>query len=358
MAKKDLGYIELEWTCPNCKSRNKGAEKICSSCGAAQPESVQFDKPLQQELITDEERLAQAKAGPDIHCAYCGARNRATEKICSNCGADLVEGKARETGQIIGAFKDAPGEKQVCPNCGHENLAENLKCVSCGSPLKRPDIAPTPTAPKPSTPKRPPIILFVVLGIVLIGACLLISSLFRTSDVTAKVNQRYWERTVVLQQYGPVTREDWRDEIPTEGEVLECQAKFRYESSVPVSGAEEICGTPYTVDEGSGFGKVVQDCTYRVYEDFCRYEIEDWSNLRQISLNGANDEPKWPETTLQQNQRYGTQGERYRIEFDTGKEIQVFETSEYSIYNQATPGSRWILAVNGLGQVVDIEPAQ
>ncbi len=39
-----------------------------------------------------------ASAGADIHCGFCGTRNPATATICSQCGADLKEGKARQAG--------------------------------------------------------------------------------------------------------------------------------------------------------------------------------------------------------------------------------------------------------------------
>ena len=111
MAEKEVGHIELEWICPNCSNRNKGSVTTCASCGAAQPENVQFVQPLQTELIKDVQIIEKAKAGPDIHCAFCGARNPAGTKICTNCGADLVEGKRRVAGQVIGAFKEKSGEQ-------------------------------------------------------------------------------------------------------------------------------------------------------------------------------------------------------------------------------------------------------
>jgi len=38
--KRTLGYIQNEWTCPNCDTRNKGGVKTCENCGAPQPENV------------------------------------------------------------------------------------------------------------------------------------------------------------------------------------------------------------------------------------------------------------------------------------------------------------------------------
>ena len=88
MARKEIGYIELHWTCPNCQGINPGSEETCMHCGAPQPEDVQFFQPTRQELITNEEKLADAAAGPDIHCPYCNARNRGDAEACSQCGGD------------------------------------------------------------------------------------------------------------------------------------------------------------------------------------------------------------------------------------------------------------------------------
>jgi ribosomal protein L40E len=98
MQKKELGYVELEWTCPTCKVRNPGTATICRGCGTAQPAGVKFEAPSATELVTDQAKIERAKAGPDIQCGFCNARNRADAKVCVQCGADLTAGKQREAG--------------------------------------------------------------------------------------------------------------------------------------------------------------------------------------------------------------------------------------------------------------------
>ena len=44
MTKKELGYVEMQWTCPNCGTINPGISRTCQQCGAAQPEDVQFEQ--------------------------------------------------------------------------------------------------------------------------------------------------------------------------------------------------------------------------------------------------------------------------------------------------------------------------
>jgi hypothetical protein len=70
MAKKSLGYVKLEWVCPNCSTRNLGPQKTCTSCGAPQPDNVEFEQAAQAEIIKEQAEIAKAKVGPDIHCHY------------------------------------------------------------------------------------------------------------------------------------------------------------------------------------------------------------------------------------------------------------------------------------------------
>jgi predicted RNA-binding Zn-ribbon protein involved in translation (DUF1610 family) len=103
MTRKTVGYVELEWTCPNCGTRNRGTDKKCVACGLPQPADIAFEQQVQEELITDQAVAQQAQQGPDIHCPYCGTRNLAGAERCKQCGGDLVGGKARESGRVVGA---------------------------------------------------------------------------------------------------------------------------------------------------------------------------------------------------------------------------------------------------------------
>src|SRR5512143_3696148 len=134
--RRTLGYSENEWTCPNCNTRNKGSNKFCENCGAPQPENVQFELPSEQKFVSDEEQIKAAQAGADIHCPFCGTRNPATAKTCSQCGGDLTEGKARESGRVMQTPAAQP-KVIKCTNCGTENPSSNSVCSNCGSPLPK-----------------------------------------------------------------------------------------------------------------------------------------------------------------------------------------------------------------------------
>ena len=63
--RRTLGYVQNEWTCPNCSTRNKGGLKTCQNCGAPQPENVKFELPSEQNFVTDDAALKAAQAGAD-----------------------------------------------------------------------------------------------------------------------------------------------------------------------------------------------------------------------------------------------------------------------------------------------------
>ncbi|MCL4823341.1 MAG: hypothetical protein KJZ57_03895, partial [Anaerolineales bacterium] len=63
-SRQSKGFVELEWICPNCNSRNPGPKKTCQNCGAPQPENVEFHLPADAKLIQDANVAKIAGAGP------------------------------------------------------------------------------------------------------------------------------------------------------------------------------------------------------------------------------------------------------------------------------------------------------
>ena len=353
MAKKKLGYVELHWECPNCSTINPGGEKVCKGCAAPQPEDVEFFQASQQQLIQDEERLKKAKAGADIHCAYCGARNPAGAASCSQCKADLSEGTQRKAGQVVGAYKAGAVQQVACPNCGAQNPETTSRCSQCGGSLsKTPEPQYTAPAKPAAKPKRGAL---AVLGLVLLAFCVGIYFIFlRTDSATGTVTGVEWERSVVIEGLVPVEYEDWFDEIPADGEVVSCTEEKRDETDQPIEGAVEICGTPYSVDTGSGYAEVVQDCIYEIYEDYCTYTLLDWAEVDVVSVTGQDANVYWPDPFLAIDERTGEVEESYTILFDVDGERYTHVTGDYDLFKQATIGSTWNLEINSIDGVQSI----
>ena len=364
MAKKSLGYVELQWTCSNCNTQNPGTQKTCLSCGMPQPEDVAFEQPAQEEVITDETKQALAQAGPDVHCYYCGSRNPANASTCSQCGADLTAGTKRKSGRVLGAHRHEQAEPVNCPACGTANEANAPKCVQCGASLAEPPVpAESPAPVAAAKPKRGGVALLGGAGLViLIVLCIAAALAFfilsgRTEDITGTVDSTSWARTVTIEGLVPVDYEAWHDEIPAGGLVGSCSPSVRRVQDEPTANSREICGTPYTVDTGSGFGEVVQDCQYEVLEDFCEYTVEEWREIDKASLTGDSFTQHWPELNLTTSQREGDRTESYRCIFRTEDGTYTFSTSNEQLYEQCLTGSRWILKINTFGVVSEIEPA-
>ncbi|MEA3326920.1 MAG: zinc ribbon domain-containing protein [Chloroflexota bacterium] len=331
MARKSLGFIPLLWECPSCGTLNPGPIKTCTSCGAPQPDDVAFKRVDEEKFnfIKDEALIRMAKAGPDIHCPYCGTRNLSSAKLCTNCGGELnMGGKAREAGKRVGSS----AETQVRP-------------------------AAAVPAPKKKLSRTGMIFAAIAIFACIAGFIVLMLMLLKTDDITGTVMDVSWQRAIAVEAYTTVTERDWLDEIPTSADIVACSQEYRYTSDVPVPNATEECSEAYVEDTGTGVGEVVQDCTYRVYDDYCEYTVMDWVVVDTVTEIGQNLSPAWPFLSLADEQREGVRNEDYTITFRGDGETYTYKTTDSTLFMLAEPGSRWNLSVNSFGAVQSIEPA-
>ena len=337
MARKILGYIELVWTCDSCGTKNPGAIKSCTSCGAPQPLGVRFEQvdPNTFNFIKDEALIRMAQSGPDKHCPYCGTRNVADALTCVQCGGDLSVGAtSRPSGDVIEPYSQE-GAQSKPQNSTVQQLMANR----------------TPM------PRGVSIVMILALLAVCAFGVFLLTNMLRTDVVNATVASTQWERVVMVESYQLVTASDWKANIPADATISSCTLEYRYDSDQLTEHSEEICGTPYTIDTGTGVGQVVQDCYYRVYEDYCRYETMGWAVVDTLRLTGTDLNPVWPAANLTNTQRIGQATETYTMWFSAGGQEYDLQTSDYNLYQQAFPGSQWELEVNQLGGVTSAKPA-
>ena len=361
MTQETLGYVELEWTCKRCGTKNLGSQKVCSGCGAAMSDQDQFELPAQQVLTTGEEALKAAERGPDVHCPFCGTRNKAGSETCTQCGGDLVEGAARQAGKVMGAFQAEPVPDVACPYCGTLNPANALKCSKCGGSLAKRPAAPTPPAQpaKPSNRIKPGLVIAGVAALTLCMCAIVFGMLSaRTTDTAGVVQAVSWERTVQIMELRPVTHEDWQDKVPSDAQRGTCTRRVRSTQQQPAPGAETVCGTPYTIDQGSGKGKVVQDCEYKVYDDWCKYTINEWTAVDNAIAKANDLKPRWPDMRLRSGQREGNRDEKYEVTFSAGNKNPKYSPKDAAEFTQFSVGSRWTLKVNTFGIITDVQPAK
>lgn len=358
MVRKTIGYVELAWTCPRCEMENPGPRKFCTGCGGPQPIDVQFHQLENAVLLTEEADIRKIKAGPDVHCPYCHARNPGDAEYCGACGGNLADAEGRESGRIVGAFRQQKGLERECPNCGTLNPANALECSGCGGSLSvRPEAAEVAST-KTERSRLPKYAGFGCLAMILIGAAILLFSLFSKEELTATVHQVEWERSVPVLTLALVEQDDWRDQIPLEAEDIRCQEQLRETSDEPVPGALEVCGTPFTIDEGSGYGEVVQECVYEVYDDFCSYSVMDWTVTEMITVAGKDLDPYWPAVQLQDDQQSGPGEEEYTVVFRSGSDSYRYSPDDEVEFTRFDLGSTWVIEVNQLGGVTVLEMAR
>ena len=124
-----------------------------------------------------------------------------------------------------------------------------------------------------------------------------------------------------------------------------------------LKGAVEVCGTPYSIDNGNGYAEVVQDCVYQVYEPYCTYEVMDWAYDTSYTSNGSDMNPAWPSYSLSSDQRIAEETELYIINFSADGKLLEYQTTDYNEFTQCTPGSKWNITINAFDAVISIDPA-
>ncbi len=353
--RRTIGYIQNEWTCPNCSTRNKGGDKTCSNCGAPQPENVQFELPSEQTFVKDENQVQAAAAGADIHCGFCGTRNPATAETCSQCGADLKEGTAREAGREMQKPPAAEQPKIIkCSRCGIDNPGSNATCSNCGAPLPKMNAAAapvvTPSNPVPGTnlgkPKKTNWLLIGgILGFLAI-CCVVIAALFLipTKSVQATVTDVHWQTSVPLQEIRPVDYNNQRGSPPSDAYNVSCRTE-----------SKDVCQQK-TIDKGNGYSEVVEEC-HTETEQYCSYTVDEWTTIQTYTLDGNNLQPVYESPNVSSGQRIGDQSAELTVSFSTSDgEQKTYSPSSVSEFQQFTIGSTWHLKMNALGGITSVEP--
>ncbi len=370
MPTETLGYVEMEWTCGKCGTRNKGMQRTCTGCGAPMPADQKFERPAESTLLKDEAKVEAAQKGADIHCPYCGARNPGDARACHQCQGDLTKGQRREAGTVLGAHVQTRVEPIPCPSCNTPNAPDAARCVSCGRPLgatapATPHVPPMAAATS-AAPTRSAVMPWVglAIGAVFLMLCVFVGIWYfnqttQTTDVSATVGDVHWERIVAIEEQVRVTRSAWRDQIPNEGEVKACELKPREVLSAPDPGrqSEKVCGEPYEVDLGNGASEVRQDCEYQIYDDWCDYSQLEWQVTDRVVASGSDLDPAWPRIALETGQREGNQSETYVVTFVADGRQFEYSVADATDFAGFEPGSDWVLAVDGFGNIDALSPA-
>lgn len=351
--RRTIGYVQNEWTCPNCDTRNKGGVKTCENCGAPQPENVQFELPSERKLVTDKEQIRAAQGGADIHCPFCGTRNPASAKTCSQCGGDLIGGKAREAGRVM---QTPPPQAKVikCDNCGVENPGSNSVCSNCGSPLPKisalqaaplsPASGMRPAATPLTAPKKPNWLMIGGIIAALAVCCVAVAALFLPSkSVEATVVDVHWQTSVPVQEIRAVSHSDEAGSPPSDAYNISC-----YDDS------RDVC-EQRTIDRGNGYSEVVEEC-HTETQQYCSYTVDEWTTIQTYPLEGNDLRPLYESPNISSDQRLGNASEDLTVVFSTPDGEETYSPDSVSEFQQYSIGSTWTLRMNAIGSVVGVEP--
>jgi ribosomal protein L40E len=348
--KRTKGFIQLEWVCPNCNSRNPGPVKTCENCGAPQPENVQFELPAEQKIVAEEKAIQAAQAGADIHCGFCGTRNPATAKVCSQCGADMTEGKARQAGRVMEPTQAMP-KTVTCTNCNTVNPSTNTICAKCGAPLPRAVAEPAisgavgqaAAAPAPAK-KKTNWLLFGGIGIGLIALCFAILALFvfPSSSVQGTVADVYWQTSVPVQEQREVHYTNEEGSPPAGAYDVSCRTDTR-----------QVCEQK-TVDRGNGYAEVVEEC-HDVSTQYCSYDVMEWQTIQTYTLDGDDVFPVYADPNVSVGQRLGSESQELTVQFNTEKGEITYSPGSTTEFQQYDIGSTWTLKLNAFGAVLSVE---
>ena len=353
-SRRTLGYIQNEWTCPNCGTRNKGGVKTCENCGSPQPENVQFELPSEQKFVTDEAALKAAQEGPDIHCPFCGTRNPASAKTCSQCGGDLTGGKAREAGRIMQAPPVSQQPSVInCDNCGTENPSSNTVCSNCGSPLPKvtaPAIASMPAVGTSlgqlKAPKKTNWLLIggILAVLAICGVALAALFFFPSKSVKATVTNVHWQTSVPVQEIRAVDYNDEPGSPPSGAYDVSCH-----------DDSHDVCEQK-TIDKGNGYSEVVQEC-HTETQKYCSYTLDEWRTIQSYPLEGNDLRPVYESPNVSSGQRLGDSSEDLTVTFSTPNgQQETYSPGSVTEFQQFTVGSTWTLKMNAVGGIVSVEP--
>ncbi len=341
---EDRKFVELEWICPNCNSRNGGSRKTCRNCGAAQPDHVKFQRAADEKVVTDEKSIEAAKAGADIHCGFCGTRNPATAVTCSQCGGDLKEGQRRQSGQVLQAVPPPP-KVLTCNNCGTENPGTATTCKQCGAPLQQASPAPVRPPAQPAAPvKEVNWWLLGGIGALLMICCIAVILLFAipSKSVKGTVTNLQWQTSVAVQEIRPVNYSNERGSPPSDAYNVSCHTE-----------SQEVCEEK-TVDQGNGYAEIVKEC-HTESEKYCDYMHDEWTTIQTYDLSGNDNNPVYENPGITSNQRTGESINTLSVTFSTSDGRKEYTPDSVSEFRQYEIGSVWMLNMNAMGGVMSVE---
>ena len=388
MAKRK--FVALAWICPNCSSENPGPQKTCGNCGAPQPDNVKFQEPTGGfKKVTDPKKIEEAASGPDIHCGFCGTRNAAKNKTCTQCGGDLKEGQARKVGDRLDTEEDEGVRPQSKPT-STSNGKTSGAAIPVASPRSQAQVRRTSTTQLSVLSNLDWTKLLTQAGIALL-VLLILSGIswfvymkwFNVTEVPVTIDNFAWKTEVPIGEIFTYEEEGWI--VPPSGRQTGSEQRHTgsYEQKKvcenkpkKVQTGTEDCN-PHVEDLGNGYGEVVYDSCpvyVTVQEEVCHneddktkpinaawyfYDIDKWTQTRTVSapLTGlaSGNEPYWPKFTLGVGESEGLRSVRFVVyytdELGEPHTFTSYSQSDWNWFVSLSKGQTCYADRNGFGSL-------
>ena len=337
---------EMLWDCSHCGTqKNLGlTHRHCPTCGAPQDQTRRYFPPEHEKVAVEDHRFV----GADRHCPYCSTASSASAQHCPGCGASLEGAQAVQTRQDLVGDQGAPDSVQAARNDWQVQAA-------VGDPAQ---------TRRDRKPKRKfkwgcaGCITILVLAAVTVGVIF-----FWKQATGIQVAGHSWERSIVIEEFGPVQESEWCDRMPSGAQNVSRMREVKERRRVQDG---QMC-TTRRVDNGDGTYSQREDCTpnYRsepVYADKCTYRINKWHTARTLSETGASlsETPKWPTVQISRPgqcvgcQREGERTETYRVLFvEPGSNERSSCSFDQQKWSRFAVGSKWKGRTTVIGHMLD-----
>ncbi|HEV7905039.1 MAG TPA: zinc finger protein [Pyrinomonadaceae bacterium] len=427
-----MATYEGKWRCIFCSAVNRGRDLDCANCGVRRGADVEFFLEDDAPAVADEARLREANDGPDWLCETCGGSNRFSLTTCQTCGAPRGNSSLREVlDGAPGAFRDPQADEQSARRAADFSHDETHTAGDRqGSDEEWSSATANDWRGRGWTPSLT-VICIIVGGIILLAFLAFSHSSSPTPKVAPEVDRREvtfrdidlvvdrveWVRSIEVEEYRQVTREDWEDEVPADAKVISRRQDVHHYDHVKTgshikpeyytervrtgshtetehytereqSGTQRYrCGTR---NKGNGYFEDVY-CTRpeyrtvtksrsrqvddyrtvtrsrdRVVEDFkdvpvhrtkVSYSVKRWIPADTVVAQGADLKPYWPKVSVSAKKRAGQQTETYLVFFHDAQGKMPYErqvgADEFALF---TTGVTCRARVNGFNQIVDFTP--
>lgn len=356
------------WDCPSCGHTNLGPQKHCPNCGKARGRVY---LPEGEPAVTDQDKIAEARSGPDWDCAHCSAVNSASALYCTECGAQKGTSPNREVKTY--SLEEVPRTAAETEVASQPYLA-STSLHSSWEPEKPRKLLPQVNLKS--------LAMLGLVGMVILGIYL---AFFQTHEVKVNVSGFSWTRTVHIEQYRTVNEGDWS--VPSRGRQISSETRVHHyvtvldhyqtrTRSVYDHSESYTCGSR---DLGNGYYEDVecsrsvyrdetyQDPVYRqdpVYQTWYFYDIDKWVHERDAAASGNTRDdppPAWPQFNLAYEgqtvlgaQRESSREEHYYVVFlDTfhnESHIREEEVADWLVYD---PNQEYVLILTNFGIITN-----